>query len=236
MNEVDPLYLSTAECRCCESPFQITRVRPSFKNPSRTDSDFCGHYNKGVNSDYYVIRVCPQCGYAFSENGLKTLTDEQKRVYYEQIGKYWKEQYFHGERTAEQALHTYKRALMIAQLLKDDPRVIAGFLHHIAWIYRELQDMENEQRFIKYALDEYIIVFEQETNSEKNARLLYLIGELNKRLGNYHEAIKWFSRVVHDQSIMDAGMIRASREQWKEISEKLSIEREERERQKKSEV
>ncbi|MNR68824.1 hypothetical protein D3C85_1936290 [compost metagenome] len=31
---------------------------------------------------------------------------------------------------------------------------------------------------------------------------------------NYKDAVKWFGRVINDKKIMDAGMIRASREQW----------------------
>lgn len=223
---MDPLYLSTADCPCCKSTFKITRVRPSFKNPSKTDTDFCGHYKNGVNPDFYVIRVCPQCGYAFSENGAKQMTDEQKQRYHSEIGKHWSEQFFHGERTIDQALITYKRALFIAQLMKEDPRLIAGFLHHIAWLYRYMGQIEEEKRFLQFALEQYIIVFEHETNSDKNAKLLYMIGELNKRVGNYQEAVKWFSRVVNDQSIMDAGMIRASREQWKETAELAAEQRE----------
>lgn len=47
-----------------------------------------------------------------------------------------------------------------------------------------------------------------------NARLMYLIGELNRRMKHYGEAVKWFGRVINDKRINDAGMIRASREQW----------------------
>jgi len=228
---LDPLYLSTAECPCCQTTFKVTKVRPSFKNPYKSDTDFCGYYKNEVNPDYYVIRVCPQCGYAFSENAIKRMTDEQKQRYYNEIGKHWTEQFFHGERTIDQALTTYKRALIIAQLMKEEPRLIAGFLHHIAWLYRYKGQAEEEKRFLQFALEQYIVVFEQETNSEKNARLLYIIGELNKRVGNFQEAVKWFSRVVNDQSIVDAGMIRASREQWKETAE---LAAEQRERAKKS--
>src|SRR5690606_3558274 len=131
------------------------------------------------------------------------MTDEQKQRYYNEIGKHWTEQFFHGERTIDQALTTYKRALIIAQLMKEEPRLIAGFLHHIAWLYRYKGQAEEEKRFLQFALEQYIVVFEQETNSEKNARLLYIIGELNKRVGNFQEAVKWFSRVVNDQSIVD---------------------------------
>lgn len=223
---MEPLYLSNTDCPCCETNFEITRVRPSFKNPYRSDSDFCGYYKNGVNPDFYVVRICPACGYAFSENGNMKLTEEDKARYYAEVGKHWTVQYFHGERTIQQALLAYKRALMIAQLMKAGNRLIAGLLHHIAWLYRYLEQAQDEQRFLQFALEQYIVVYENEDNSEKNARLLYIIGELNKRTENYNEAVKWFSKVVNDKTIMDAGMIRASREQWKEIGEILAEKRE----------
>lgn len=222
---LDPLYLSNTDCPCCERNFEITRVRPSFKNPSRSDSDFCGYY-KEVNPDFYVVRVCPSCGYAFSENATKQLSEEHKALYFNEIGKHWTVEHFHGERTIQQALVAYKRALMIAQLMGEDDRLIAGFLHHIAWLYRYLGKEQEEQKFLQFAIEQYIVVYENEVNSGKNARLMYIIGELYKRTGQYNDAVKWFSRVVNDQSIMDAGMIRASREQWKDISEILREKRE----------
>lgn len=225
MKSVDPLYLSNTDCPCCEKNFEITRVRPSFKNPNRSDSDFCGYYKSGVNPDYYVIRVCPTCGYAFSENGTKKLNEDQKKLYFEEIGKHWNVQYYHGERTVQQAITVYKRALMISQLMKEDARLIAGLLHHIAWLYRYTEQVNEEQRFLQFALEQYIRVYETEDNTDKNARLMYIIGELYKRTEQYNDAVKWFSRVVSDQSITDAGMIRASREQWKEIGEILASKR-----------
>jgi len=200
-------------------------VRPSFKNPNRSDTDFCGYYKSGVNPDFYVVRICPACGYSFSENGVKKLSDEEKAIYFDEIGKHWVSEYFHGERTIQQALMAYKRALMIAQLMKAEHRLVAGLLHHIAWLYRYMEQEQDEQRFLQFALDKYIVVYENEENSEKNAKLLYIIGELNKRTGQFNEAVKWFSRVVNDKSIMDAGMIRASREQWKDIGEILAQQR-----------
>ncbi|MNW08672.1 hypothetical protein D3C71_2055000 [compost metagenome] len=50
---------------------------------------------------------------------------------------------------------------------------------------------------------------------------MFLIGELNRRTGQFNEAVKWFSRIVNDRKIMDAGMIRAAREQWGVIREQM---------------
>ncbi|MNJ50328.1 hypothetical protein D3C77_455990 [compost metagenome] len=74
---------------------------------------------------------------------------------------------------------------------------------------------------MQYALDSYIKVYELEGVSGSDARLMYLIGELNRRVGHYNEAVQWFSRVINDKKIMDAAMIRASREQWALLREDM---------------
>ncbi|MNF06766.1 hypothetical protein D3C80_2067870 [compost metagenome] len=51
---------------------------------------------------------------------------------------------------------------------------------------------------------------------------MYLIGELNRRIGEFSNAVKWFSRLINDQRIMDAAMIRAAREQWTLLREQMS--------------
>jgi hypothetical protein len=50
---------------------------------------------------------------------------------------------------------------------------------------------------------------------------MYLIGELNRRIGDFTTAVRWFSRVINDQRIVDAAMIRASREQWAILREQM---------------
>src|SRR5690606_42106618 len=77
----------------CPFPTRRSSDLPSFKNPSSSDTDFCGYYNKGVNPDYYVIRVCPYCGFSFSENSFtRGLTENQKKLYYKEIGNHWTSQ------------------------------------------------------------------------------------------------------------------------------------------------
>ncbi len=77
----------------------------------------------------------------------------------------------------------------------------------------------DEKRFLRFALQAYIRVYEVEGVELNNAKLMYLIGELNRRIGEWNDAVRWFSRVVNDKKIVDAAMIRASREQWQLIRE-----------------
>lgn len=223
---MDPLYQIKVKCACCEAEFSTSRVRPSFKKASKTDTDFCAYF-KDVNPDFYVVRVCPYCGFASTESFATSLNIRQKKAYMEKMGKYWKLKDYGNKRTEEEALECYKLSLLTAQTVEESYRVIAGLLHHIAWIYRYREDKEQEHRFLAYALDAYIKVFETERNAISNARLMYLIGELNRRLGNYNDAVRWFARVINDKSIMDAGMIRASREMWQAIREEMTNKGEE---------
>ncbi|CAM4381611.1 DUF2225 domain-containing protein [Paenibacillus phoenicis] len=218
--ELEPLYQIKVTCIHCQSEFSTSRVRPSFKRAVRTDTDFCGYYQK-ENPDYYVVRVCPSCGFASTENSVSRLTDRQRALFQEAIGSRFNQKDYGGRRDWETAMETYKLALICAQTIGETDRIIASLLHHIAWLYRYKNNVEQEKRFLEYSLEAYIRVYEKEGVGGSDARLMYLIGELNRRIGKYNDAVKWFGRVINDKRIMDAAMIRASREQWALLREEM---------------
>ena len=220
MQDLIPLYSIKVKCCNCEHEFETSRVRPSLKKAIRRDADFCSYY-KEENPDFYVVRVCPRCGFASTENSADRLSDLQRTSFKERIGKRWKTKHFDGHRSWETALETYKLALLCAQCINDKDRILASLLHHIAWLYRYKGETEQEQRFLQFSLEAYINVFEHDGVGGNDARLLFLIGELNRRIGDYSNAVKWFSRLINDQRIMDAAMIRAAREQWGVLREQM---------------
>ncbi|MEW9700620.1 DUF2225 domain-containing protein [Paenibacillus sp. SI8] len=210
---IEPLYDTKVTCTFCTRTFTTKRVRPSFKKAMKTDTDFCMHY-KDINPDFYVVRICPSCGYAHTENFSDSWNKAQREAFDIKVSQNWTKRDYSGERTWEEAMQSYKLALFCAQLKEEKSRVVAGLLHHIAWLYRIQDNREQEIRFLTFALEAYVSVYEMEGMDLNNARLMYLMGELNRRLSRYHEAVKWFSRIINDRKIMDASMIRASREQW----------------------
>lgn len=220
MSELIPLYSIKVKCCNCEHEFSTSRVRPSLKRAIRRDTDFCSYY-KDENPDYYVVRVCPKCGFASTENSADKLAEWQRKAFKEQVGSRWTPRDFGEKRNWATALETYKLALICAQSINDKNRIIASILHHIAWMYRYEGDTEQEQRFLRYSLDEYIKVFENDGMGGNDARLMYLIGELHRRVGEFTSAVRWFSRLINDQRIMDAAMIRAAREQWALLREQM---------------
>jgi uncharacterized protein (DUF2225 family) len=221
---LEPLFKVKVDCAYCKTVFNSSRVRPSFKKATKTDTDFCIYF-KDINPDYYVVRVCPFCGYASTESCSTTFTPAQRADFQERVAVNWSHKDYANERSWDDAMQTYKLALVCAQLRNEKGRVIAGLLHHIAWLYRYKNDEEQEKRFLQFALDAYTNVFETENNELNNARLMYLVGELNRRLKKYNEAVKWFARVVNDKKIMDSGMIRASRDQWAATREDMMADK-----------
>jgi uncharacterized protein (DUF2225 family) len=210
---VEPLYEISVTCTYCTNAFKSKKVRPSFKKASKSDTDFCLHY-KDINPDFYVVRICPFCGYAHTENFSDKWTSAERAVFHEKVAQNWSMRDYCRERTWEDSLQSFKLALLSAQIKNEKSRVVAGLLHHLAWLYRIKGDWEQEERFLSFALDAYVNVFETEGMDLNNAKLMYLMGELNRRLKRFPDAVKWFSRIINDRKIMDAGMIRASREQW----------------------
>jgi uncharacterized protein len=224
---VEPLYQTKITCIHCEKEYQSSKVRPSFKKPTKTDTDFCVHFPEATNPEYYIVRVCPFCGFAGTENFSDRMTPKQKQDFMDKIGKQWVMRDYCGKRSWEEALQCYKLALLCAQIKGESDRVVSGILHHIAWLYRYRNEADLELRFLEYALQAYIRVYEREGTDINNARLMYLIGELYRRLGNFHEAVRWFARVVNNKKIVDASMIRASREQWMAVREEMAAAQQE---------
>jgi uncharacterized protein (DUF2225 family) len=224
--DMEPLYQITVECVQCRWEFQTSRVRPSFKKAARTDTDFCTYYKEGnENPEYYVVRVCPSCGFASTDSFVQTISDRQRTAFQSKIGATWSGKDYGGKRTLTDAMYVYKLALISAQTVGERPRVLAGILHHIAWLYRYQGDREGENRFLRYALEAYVQVYETEGMDMNGARLMFLIGELHRRLKDYQDAVKWFGRVINDKRIMDAGMIRACREGWATTREDMLAEK-----------
>ncbi|KKO51183.1 DUF2225 domain-containing protein [Paenibacillus sp. DMB20] len=221
---LEPLYKIKVTCANCENEFETSRVRPSLKKAYRTDTDFCGYY-KNENPDFYVVRVCPECGFASTENSVESLNERQKSDFRTKISSRWVQRDFGEHRSLGDALETYKLALLCAQTIREKERIIASLLHHIAWLYRYQGNEKQEKRFLAHCLDSYIRVYEVEGVGANDARLLYLIGEINRRLGRYNEAVQWFSRVIQDKKIVDSAMIRASREQWTAVREQMKAEK-----------
>jgi len=197
-------------CRLCGNEFSSLAVRKSKQMVTKRDNDFCFHYAREVPF-YYNVFICPECGYGFLESFEKEPGEKMK----EKIAPL--EEDYSGKRDNYLAEKAYQRAIECARMQKEGFAVLASLYLQLAWIYRFREDIENEQTMLSEALGYYIDVYEKSDLADAS-RVMYLIGELNRRLGNNKEAVFWFSRVANDQECKEA-MRRLARQAWQSLRE-----------------
>jgi len=193
------IYEKTLECPVCGSPIKAPFVKSSAIYVESRDTDLCVYY-KGVNPLLYDVIVCGECGYAALSKNFGKLTKWDVESLKEKVASKWVKREIPFERTVDDAITLYKLALITAtSKRKVNKYEVAGILLRISWLYRLSQDKEKELEFQKLALQTYKDAFEHEEGSTDEidlATVMYLIGELSRRVGEIDEARKWFSRLI----------------------------------------
>ena len=169
----------------------------------------------------YTIYVCPACGFSFSDDFSSNFPPHTKELIKEKVSANWSPQSYSGERSIEDAIKTYKLAVYCALLKKEKHIVLAGIYLRIAWLNRLLQNEDQDQRFMKLAINEYAesyISQDYRGTQVSEIRVLYIIGELNRKTGNMAEAGKAFSKVIEQQRrSLEPRIVEMAKERWYEM-------------------
>lgn len=218
MTEIDELYDKKVECPICNMEFKSKKVRASRLRLIKRDEDFLSYY-EGENPLKYNIFLCPNCGYAATEGKFNLITKEEKEIILKEITSKWNKRSYGGKRTVDEAIITYKLALYIGQLLDYKKIDLGSLCLSLAWLYRIKGEENEERRFLTLTKDFYEEGFYGEsligTNMDE-LKLSYLIGEINRRLGEKDGAVKWFNTALSNPNINSNPMLeKMVREQWR---------------------
>ncbi|MBC7341263.1 MAG: DUF2225 domain-containing protein [Clostridia bacterium] len=217
----EPLYDKRYQCLLCGREFTNKRVRLRHIRQISRDSDFCGHF-EGENPYFYEVMVCPNCGYAFTAS-FGPVKKERRQLIIDQYASKISRKDYSGPRTLADALSVYKLGLLCANLNLERSSVMAGLCLHIAWFYRYSQEEAEEKRYLRYACDLYREAYEKESGSAKEMDpnlMLYLVGELEGRLGNYQAAVRWLSRLMQERGLQPY-LRELLRERWEAYREQM---------------
>lgn len=217
--EVTPFYEKKIECMHCVKSFSTLKVRSKSFRVAKSDTDFQPIYDENqVNALYYNVFVCEHCGFSFTEDFTKYFAPGVSEQINSQITSKWNPHNFRGERTVIQAIEAYKLAFLCATIKKEKFIITAGLLIRLAWLYRSLKNTEQEERFMKMARDHYLESYSTEdyrSTQMTDVRVMYIIAELSRRIGDYTNATRFFSRVIESKrSGGEAKLIEMAREQW----------------------
>ncbi|MDD3853704.1 MAG: DUF2225 domain-containing protein [Syntrophomonadaceae bacterium] len=220
MPNSNKLFARNYSCPICKTSFTSMAVRRSASYVLEKESDLHIIY-RGLSPLHYSIIVCPGCSYAASNSTFND--DLPDKISIQLAGallklKSEKLPDFNEERNIDTALISMQMAIRTAQLKKVPPAELAGLLLGAAWLSRETGNQDLEFKYMREALAKYIEAYQNGSDSIGNltdVQAVYLIGELNLRLGNYNEAVNWFNQVIFHKSIKNYPQIeKQAREQW----------------------
>lgn len=216
------LYTVNVKCPVCLKEIEVIKVRVGAGKIVSTDADFCVYY-EGVNPILYDAWICGSCGYAAMSAEFNDISSKERDVIQEKVSSKWRQRTFAAERDLESALQAYKLVLYNLKVMDKKASSIARTCHRIAWIYRYMGN-EDENVFLKHAVDKYCEAFENEEfpiGKMDEYNCMFIIGELFRRLHDYEKATTWFSRIISSpEARQNSRLMELVREQYALVKEK----------------
>lgn len=216
------LFDREIQCPVCEYKYKSKQVKRSAISVKNRDEDYCAHY-RGDNPMFYNIFVCPSCGFSSFKSEFELINDRHRERVMQKITCNWNNRDFTGVRTLDEAIETYKLALLSYMAMDHSKNILGKVCLRIAWLYRYKEDLDNEMAYIKHAADFFQHVYENEdleVDKENELLTLFLLGELNRRLKKYQDSIFWFDKLLKDPAVKQKRHIeKRARDQWQTASD-----------------
>lgn len=215
--DIDELYDKKIKCPVCDTEITTKKVRASKLRLIKRDEDFMPYY-QGESPLKYSIFICPNCGYAAPESKFSSISKNNKEIILKEISSKWHKRSYGGKRTVDESIETYKLAIYIGKLLEYKKVELGSLTLNLAWLYRIKEDKE-EERFLRLTKSFYEEGYYKENLAASNMdeiKLGYLLGEINRRLGDKEQAIKWFNTVISNpNSNSNPALKKMIMEQWR---------------------
>lgn len=200
--QLEALYDKTYECPICDTEFTAKAIRSRSNKVVSTDSDLYSKYSV-VNPIIYDVIVC-NCGYAAISNVFNEVRPKQIEWIKECVTSKYKFTYYPEILTEEEAVKRYKLALLNANVKKCRTGEKAYLCLKIGWLYRDLEDHENERLYHEFALKYFTEAFSTERFpifELDELTTMYLIAELARKTGDFDTALKWASELITKRSV-----------------------------------
>ena len=201
MNDTDilnHLFDKNVICPVCDSHFKTKTVKSKSPRVMAKDSDFFVRYSV-ANPYFYDVCICNSCGYAAMRSDFENLKTHKRELVLSNVTPKWKPREYPDILDEKLAIERYKLALLNAVLIDLPDSTKAMISLKIAWMNRLLNDTTQETLFLKQALEGFTDAYIKEIfpmYGLQRDSLMYLLGELNRKLGDYQTALLWYSKTI----------------------------------------
>lgn len=197
-NDINNLYDRKIVCPICGNKFTVKAIKTSSYKMKDRDSDFFIRYDS-PNPYFYDVWLCNNCGYAAMKSDFEKIRNFQKESITSKITSRWKGRIYTPPYDVNIAIERYKLSLLNYFYMDSKASKKAMNCLKLAWMYRIMEDIKNEEVYLKQALNGFDDAYFNEgfpIYGMNKYAVMYLIGELNRRINNTDAALKWFSNVI----------------------------------------
>jgi uncharacterized protein (DUF2225 family) len=195
------LYTKEVTCPVCGHVFKAVTVKSSAYRMIKKDSDFFIRYSL-INPYFYDVWVCNSCGYSAMKADFDTIRSAEIEQVQKCITAKWHGRVYPEVYDIHIAIERYKLSLLNYVVINAKSSKKAINCMKLAWMYRLLDTdaaKEMELTFLKQALEGLSDAYYAEAfpiyGMDKYSAM-YLIGELNRRIGLTENSLVWFSNVI----------------------------------------
>lgn len=200
------IWEKEVECPVCETTFITYNFKSKSLPIKEKESDFHEIYDF-LNPLAFDIWVCPECLYAAKREDFedvntelieKVAKDKNKRK------KIANRANFNLPRDNNLGILSYRLAIMSYRYRKQSNAFFGSLYLKACWIAREQGEKDIEIEFMRLVTDYYekaLSSGEKIGGQLSELGLIYLLGELYRRLGDLDKAGKYFMKVKQDPEI-----------------------------------
>ncbi len=224
------IYDITVTCPVCDHTFKEKAVKTSSYKIDSKDSDLFIRYSI-INPYFYEVWICPSCGYSSIKVDFDKINQNQKELILKNISPKFRNKIYTTPYDVNIAIERYKLALINSVFMESKASRKAMVCLKLAWMYRLLNNdkpNKDETKFLEQALkgfeNAYLTEYFPLYGMDKFL-CMYLIGELNKKTGNYDEALSWLSSVIIGKNVKQ-NLKELARTERDAIKEELSLREE----------
>lgn len=196
--EKSMIYEREVICPVCGAKFKAKTVKKEGYRVLKRDSDSFIHYAT-INPYFYDVWICNNCGYAASTLDFQKIKSFQIDLVKENITRKWQGKNYPEVYDINIAIERYKMALLNYFYMDVPASRKAMLCLKLAWMHRIQSEHDKEISFIKQALEGFQTAYSSEDFPICNMdrfTYLYLLGELNRRIGDFDKSLSWFSQVI----------------------------------------
>lgn len=192
------LYDKTYACPVCGNSFKEKTVKIGKARLISKDTDLMPKY-ENINPLFYDVVICPRCGYSALIKYFDKIKQDQADLIRAKISSKFKARIYPEIYNLDIAIERYKLALLNSVVKNAKNSEKAYICLKTAWLYRLKDSKKDERKFLEQAFIGFKEAYEKEAFpicGMDKFTLMYLLGELSRRLGDNHEALLWFSKVI----------------------------------------